>query len=171
MYRKKYLFTAYSGLCLNKCLENSISLTYMILFPPIGRISPMWLKMELIFLIEAKEHTVGCFNWSMYDCIKYWLKVWLRILSVCKHHFRVNILLRLISHASNVIVYLRGLLIISDNTKHFLYHEFAVFCLVCFTLVFSYKIAVKGLFWQSRTPKTQIFLANFMVILYPVYSY
>ena len=95
----------------------------------------------------------------------------IRILSVFKYHLRVNILLHSFHHASNVSVYLRGLLIISGNTKHFLYHEFAVFCLVCFTLVFSYKVAGKGLFWQSRTLRAQQFLGNLMVIPYPVCSY
>ena len=67
-------------------------------------------------------------------------------------------------------VYLRGLLIISYNTKYFLYQEFAVkvffFGLVFFTLVFSDKIAGKGLLWQSITLKTQKYLANLMVIPY-----
>ena len=45
------------------------------------------------------------------------------------------------------------------------------FRLVCFKLVFSYKIISNARFWQSRTLKTQKFLVNFMVIPYSVYSY
>lgn len=81
------------------------------------------------------------------------MKVCLCMVSVLKHHLKVSVFLRSFYHASNISVYLKGLLIISDNIKHLIDHEFAVFCL-------SFCLGESGLMGSGIVIKIRRFLVQ-----------